>query len=186
MTKRSNSLLPPMPPAPLVRPSTVICSPKDELAVAMTVDPMLRRRVSVIWGGKGHGYLSTLKDKLPRPPRPRVQFAYLYDGDQRGTVSGGEADRWNPVFLPTHDDPNDLLRTLVSTPDELAARLGVTEERVRRVLQRLEGIDKHDWLDDFADEFGRLQVLAVLAFAWANYHPDEAEAFDKELNAAWS
>jgi ABC-type cobalamin/Fe3+-siderophores transport system ATPase subunit len=165
---------------------------EDEVGVAMaealleSVDPMLRRRVSVVWGGKGHGYLHVLQDKLPRPPRAAMRFAYLYDGDQRDAVSAKQDDRWGPVFLPTHDDPNDLLRTLTATPNDLAVRLGVTEDRVRRVLQRLEGIDKHDWLDDFAAEFGRPQVLAVLASVWAGHHPEEAKLFVDDLMAAWT
>lgn len=164
---------------------------EDEVAVAMTralldaVDPMLSRRVSPLWGGQGHGYLRQLRKHMPRPPVPRVRFAYIFDGDQREDVDANTADRWSAVFLPTHDDPNTLLKQLASTPDDLADRLGFPRDRVRRSIEALEGGDPHDWVDDLGAEYGRPLVLAVIASVWARRNLEKAKQFVADLEATW-
>ena len=164
---------------------------EDEVAVVMAgalieyVDPMLARRTTILWGGKGHGSLRVLQDKLPRPPQSKIRFAYLYDGDQRGKVEASSKDRWPAVFLPTFDDPNSLLKTLSQTPEDLAVRLGVSVNRIRRVLTGLEGMDLHDWVDQFAAEFTRPEVLRVLTTEWARRHTKEAETFVNDLREGW-
>ncbi len=123
---------------------------------------------------------------MPRPPAPQVQFAYVFDGDQRGEVDDDTADRWSAVFLPTHEDPNSLLKQLARTPDALADRLGFPHDRVRRSIEALEGGDPHDWVDDLGAEYGRPLVLAVIASVWASRHLDEAEQFVNDLERSWT
>lgn len=164
---------------------------EDEVACALTrslldaVDPILSKRVAVLWGGEGHGSLRMLLKHLPRPPRARVRFAYVFDGDQRGTVEEDRTDRWGTIFLPTADDPNVLLKSLAGEREVLANRLGVLLAHLSEKLDGLEGEDVHDWLDLLGEEFGRQLVLTSLSALWAENHYDEAVAFVSELQAKW-
>ncbi|MCW2784010.1 MAG: hypothetical protein JWP74_527 [Marmoricola sp.] len=167
-------------------PVDTVLFAEDEAAVALAsaliehVDPMLRRRMSIVWGG-GSGYMQTLQQKLPRTPGARIRFGYLYDGDQRDNIAKSPADKWPALFLPTHNDPDILLRELGDDPERLGERLGVTADRVRRVLDRLEGKDKHDWFNEFCAEFGRPQVLAVMTSEWAKRNTEHATSFVDDL-----
>lgn len=164
---------------------------EDESACAMAggllhaVDPLQYRRTSFVWGG-GDGYLKELHKHLPRPPKPEVRFAYVFDGDQRGTVGASKNHRWESVFLPTEQDPDELMRGLASEVERIAEMLYTTESRLRPILSSIEGEDHHDWVNKLGEEFGRPQVLRALPTLWAQLHPDETESFVDELLSAWS
>lgn len=172
-------------------PIDSIAFAEDESACAMAsgllqaVDPLRARRTSFIWGN-GDGYLKELHKHLPRPPRPEVRFTYVFDGDQRGTVADTKKQRWDGAFLPTEQDPDELMQGLACEVERMAARLHTTEGRLRPFLASIEGEDCHDWVNKLGEEFGRPQVLQALPALWAELHPEETHAFVQELLAAWT
>ncbi|WP_243057818.1 hypothetical protein [Nocardioides sp. SR21] len=155
-------------------------------ALVAAVDPLQVRRTVFLWGGDGDGYLKELHKHLPKPPQPEVRFAYAFDGDQRGTLGATKDKRWGGVFLPTDEDPDELMQSLASEVAALAERLMTTEERLRPFLASIEGEDCHDWVNKLGEEYGRPLVLQVLPALWAELHPGETQVFVEELRAAWS
>lgn len=140
-------------------------------------DRVLSRTTSLVWGD-GHGFMSPLRNSLPRPPAPELAFAVVPDGDQRTKMSDSPlAGRWPLHFLPTDDDPDELFQTLRSDPNALADALRVDRAELRRKLQELEGEDAHDWVNRLGETYGRQHVLTVLASMWVSAHPAKATAF---------
>lgn len=172
-------------------PIDTIIFAEDESACALAgglvraVDPLQFRRTSFVWGG-GDGYLKELHKHLPRPPRPEVRFVYVFDGDQRGTVGPTKDGRWEGVFLPTEQDPDELMQGLADEVERMAEVLHATEGHLRPFLASVEGADCHDWVNKLGEEFGRPLVLRALPALWAELHLDEAESFVADLRSAWS
>ncbi|MBU4216060.1 MAG: ATP-binding protein, partial [Actinobacteria bacterium] len=84
----------------------------------------------------------------------------VLDGDQRGAVEG---DRF-VEFLPGDTSPERLLRRALDewrrqggTGD--SPLVGADPVRLRVVLERISGIDAHDWLEELAAEFGGKQAV---------------------------
>jgi hypothetical protein len=142
----------------------------------------LSRQISIIWGD-GNGYLNSLRKSMPRPPRPDVEFALVFDGDQRDSVKPSTGTQWPVYFLPTTDDPDKMFMRLSAQSGRLADGLGVPHGRLREFMDSLEGHDPHDWVNGLSDEYGRQVVLRQLALLWCELHPDEAERFLLELKA---
>lgn len=171
-------------------PIDTVAFAEDESACAMArgllgaIDPLRERRTSFVWGG-GDGYLKELHKHLPRPPKPDVRFTYIFDGDQRGTVDATKRHRWDGVFLPTHEDPDELMQGLAAEVSQIAGRLQTPEARLRPFLASIEGEDCHDWVNKMGLEFGRARVLHILPALWADLHPEETKGFVNELLAAW-
>lgn len=161
---------------------------EDESACALTrallvvADQELSEGTSVVWGD-GDGYLVTLRRSMPRPPDPDLEFAFVFDGDQRSAVATSTPPQWPAVFLPTGDDPDDLFKSLASDVDELAGALGTPRHQLVEILDALEGEDGHDWVNRLADRYGRQLVLIRLANLWARLHPAEATAFLESIRA---
>lgn len=177
----------------LSRPSVdSIAFAEDESACALArglveaVDPLLARRSAFLWGGGGDGYLRQLHDHLPKPPKPDVRFAYIFDGDQRGTVSSTNENRWDAIFLPTSRDPDTLMQDLADQVELLASRLRTTESDLGSFLASIEGEDCHDWVNKMGQKYGRPVVLQVLPELWAELHGEETKVFVDELQTAWS
>lgn len=143
----------------------------------------LSKATSVVWGN-GHGYLRRLHEALPRPPRSEIKFAYVFDGDQRGTQVA-QASRWPAVFLPTGEDPDALFREVARDPSKLADRLGIGLTALQLTLDSIEAADKHDWVTFLGDRHGRPVVLRALAMLWAEQNPAAGKAFAGELDAGW-
>lgn len=147
-------------------------------------DSVMARKTSVVWGN-GHGYLRELHEHLPRPARSELKFAYVFDGDQRGTVDF-VSDRWPAVYLPTEEDPDTLFQELSSDATRLAERLGVEPISFTLALDAIEADDGHDWVNGLSDRYGRVQVLSCLATLWVELNPEIAEKFVDDLKDAWS
>jgi hypothetical protein len=193
-TKALHSASDPMVAISLLSRPTVDCIAfaEDESACAFArgllqaIDPLMARRATFLWGGGGDGYLRQLHNHLPKPPKPEVRFAYVFDGDQRGTVDETMPARWDEVFLPTKDDPDTLMQGLASEVDVLARRLSTTPERLATFLASIEGEDSHDWVNKMANAYGRPVVLQALPAVWAELHREDAEAFAVDLATAWA
>lgn len=161
---------------------------EDESACALTralldlADQELSECTSVVWGD-GDGYLVTLRRSMPRPPDPDLEFAFVFDGDQRSAVPHSTPPQWPAVFLPTEDDPDDLFKALASNVDELAGTLDEPRHKLVEILDALEGEDGHDWVNRLADRYGRQLVLTRVANLWARLHPAEATAFLESIRA---
>lgn len=190
----SNSADDPMAATSLLSrpPVDTIVFAEDESACAFArglldaVDPMQCRRTAFLWGGGGDGYLRQLLEHLPRPPKPPVRFAFVFDGDQRGSVSEPPIRRWKAVFLPTDHDPDTLMMALAPEVERLAGRLSTDEARLSAFLASIEGSDPHDWVNRLAEEYGRPQVLQGLPAVWAELNTHLMEEFAAALQSALS
>lgn len=138
---------------------------------------------SIVWG-KGTGYMVALQEHFPRTPVSAFKYAYVFDGDQRSTVSKSRADRWAAIFLPTDLDPDDLFVANKADLSELAFRLNVPHQELVVYLDTLQGSNSHDWVNDLADKYGRQKVLRALAEMWVEGHPAESAAWFQELSTA--
>lgn len=164
---------------------------EDETAVNLAAaliqasDSTLARSTSLVWGN-GHGYLRQLHSHLPKPPKPEVKFAYVFDGDQRDSLPEVADDRWRSICLPSDSDPDELLRTAAGRRGPLAARLGTSEMELARLLDTLEGTDAHDWVSGIGDQYGRQLALKALTSLWAEENEGIAAAWVEELRQALS
>lgn len=173
-------------------PVDVLLFVEDESAHALSAaalhrfDRGLARRVAITWGN-GHGYLRELFKHVPVSPRPEMKIAFVFDGDQRSAPPDEpETRHWPAIFLPTDQDPDDLFKSLRSSPNELAARLSTDRTHLDRVLESLEGTDPHDWVNDLGDEFGRPLTLHALSALWVERNQEEAELFVRTLRECWT
>jgi hypothetical protein len=118
---------------------------------------------------------------MPKPPQADVKFAYIFDGDQRGKIDPSKKGEWPAIFLPTHADPDDLMKQLRSDPATLAQKFSVPVPEFERFLDSIEGHDPHDWVNAVGVEFERQRALRTLAAVWASTNSAEASAFVQEL-----
>ncbi|KQS14820.1 hypothetical protein ASG04_03085 [Curtobacterium sp. Leaf183] len=87
------------------------------------------------------------------------------------------------MFLPSTRDPDELFRDLGDAPDVLAAALNVDARELRWKLEE-GGKDKHDWVNDLGEAYGRQRVLGALAELWVERHPDLVKVFEADLREA--
>ena len=136
--------------------------------------------VAIAWG-KGHGYMRSLRDALPKPARFGIRFVFVFDGDQWDSVQAQEG-RWPSRFLPTEKDPDTLFRQALDL-DVLSTRLGVSTATVESYLAAIEGYENHDWVNHLADHFGRPATLTALADAWVSQHAKYSAEFVKQMTS---
>lgn len=146
-------------------------------------DLRLSRATSVVWGN-GHGYLRELHKFLPRPPQSELKFAYVFDGDQRGTVDQLDR-RWPAVFLPSKTDPDTLFQDAASDPTKLAGRLGANPTSLQLTLDSIEADDAHDWVNSLGERYGRPNALRIVATLWVEQNPESTAIFAADLEAEW-
>ncbi|MFC8921841.1 hypothetical protein [Cellulosimicrobium sp. NPDC057127] len=164
---------------------------EDESAAALTNSILkvcgagLNRSTTVVWGN-GHGFLRSLHEHLPRPPKPDVRFSYVFDGDQRAGIPGDKRGRWRAICLPTERDPDALFRSVGDSRSALADRLGSPIEDLSRVLDTLEGLDSHDWVNVLGEHYGRPLVLWALSTLWVEAHREATEAWVADLRRAFA
>jgi AAA domain, putative AbiEii toxin, Type IV TA system len=174
-------------------PAELILFCEDEVAAAMTRAmivsgaPELSQSSVVIWKD-GDGYLRSLAKHLPRTTASPVQFALVFDGDQRNKIEAfAEGNGWPVLCLPTSQSPDALLRGAKSSPSTLAEALGRSEPPVVMALSALEGVDDHDWVNEIADRFGpRTHALDTLAQLWVKSNELSATAFCDQLKRNFS
>lgn len=142
--------------------------------------PEVLAESQVIWGN-GSAYIDSLRKHLPGAATERVRHSFVYDGDQVGRASSGGR---KAVFLPGGTSPDVLLRELRLQPEILADHLGCELAQLKRALDRLEGRDAHDWVDELGRTFGRSRSLAALATMWVKGNETPARAFVADLLAA--
>lgn len=76
------------------------------------------------------------------------QVVGIFDGDARTRVT--DEYNWKYVFLPGDLSPEDTLRiTARVSTSTIAAELGRSTEEISFVLAELEGLDPHDWFEEF-------------------------------------
>lgn len=150
---------------------------EDEVAAALLealmrhADPSYMDRVTIVWC-KGEGDMRELIRKLPRPPRPRVRFAFVFDGDQRD-LPVEEGTGWPIAFLPTSEEPDRLLRSTGAQLTVLAHQFATTPVEMTLFLDSIAGENPHDWVIKLGDKYERRRIITALAHLWAADHPDE-------------
>lgn len=147
-------------------------------------DRNLWKSTSIVWG-KGEAGLRALNTHLPKPPDAAVRFAVVFDGDQQGNPPEELDSHWPFCFLPTAQDPDALFKSLRESPEQLAAELSRPAEELRRLLDSIEALDQHDWVNKIGEMYGRQIGLSALARLWVRTHPTEAESFVKDLLRRW-
>lgn len=141
-----------------------------EVAIAR-IDPGYMNQVEIVWGN-GHGYMRELIKSLPHPAKPRVRFAFVFDGDQRDEPMD-TGTGWPVAFLPTGGEPDELLRSVSAKLPALAAVFGTNATQISIFLDSLEGENSHDWVIKLGDRYERRRVLPTLSGLWAEAHLDE-------------
>ncbi|WAC57551.1 ATP-dependent nuclease [Gordonia sp. SL306] len=141
------------------------------------------RPSEIVWG-TGQGCLVALEKALPRSPAPRVNFAYVFDGDQRETVKSSVGRRWPIVFLPTVKDPDTLFMDLRADKPAIAHSLGTSVAPLSEFLDSIEGQDPHDWVNSLGERYGRQFALRQLSALWCSQNPAEVEPFVTQLQSA--
>ena len=141
-----------------------------------TMDRRVASSTALVWGN-GAGYMVELQRHVPRPPRPEISFAFLFDGDQRTKVKPSKRNRWPALFLPTDQDPDDLYKSVRSDVPQLAVRLNTPTGDLPLFLDSIEGQDAHDWVNDLGERYGRPRVLRVLAEMWVETNSAIVESF---------
>lgn len=176
-------------------------------ALILGMDRRVSGSISLVWGN-GYGYMRGLQKHLPQAHHQEIGYVLVFDGDQRPALSApatrdgtgedaprgeaaagnqdSEAAPWQAVYLPTEADPDKLFKTLASSRQLLAERLGRSTTELNRVLSTLEGKDAHDWVNGVATGIDRPHTLAVLAALWVELHPTESSAFRDALLAKLS
>lgn len=150
---------------------------EDEIAAVLlkaaihSVSPARLTGTEIVWGN-GHGYIRELIKHIPRPPKPRVRFAFVLDGDQRKSPPDLGAG-WPRTYLPTDSEPDDLLRSASSELLEHAAVLGVSRTQMSVFLDSIDGENSHDWVIKVGDKYERRRVLTSLAELWVRSHPQQ-------------
>jgi hypothetical protein len=160
------------PPAPVEL--RLLAWVEDDAAAALTtalfaaIAPELIESIAIYWGS-GNGGLVQLESHLPRPevaPHP-LEFALIFDGDQ-DKVPKHRVDRWPAVRLPGERSPDELfVEHLSGSLDQLTSALDGRKPVVAALLERLRGLDPHDWTDGFIEGTGltRADGLALLSRA---------------------
>ena len=148
-----------------------------------TLDRRLPHSTAVCLSGKGSGYMVKLQEHFPRPPKPGLLYAYLFDGDKRNEVGASANNRWPAFCLPTPGDPDDLFRACEGDVPQLASRLNVPEAELSRFLDSIEGRENHDWVNELATEYGRGKVLRVLAEMWVEGNREHLDEILEQLRA---
>ncbi|WP_019873303.1 MobF family relaxase [Sporichthya polymorpha] len=150
-------------------------------------DPTLAYTTQVTWKD-GAGYLNVLYKTLPRTEHSQVQFALVYDGDQRPSSTPAEdpnRQNWPKLYLPGAVSPDALLRTTRTKPDAPAAALGSDPTTLKVALSALEGIDDHDWVDRLCAQYGpRAGSLRALCRLWVQQNESAAFAFYQDVRGA--
>lgn len=153
-------------------------------ALLTAVDDSLVRSVSIVWGN-GEGYLRAMRIAVPRPPQPDIKIVLVFDGDQRADTITANDKRWPTVFLPTSLDPDSLLKGLAAASDSVAKYLSTDTVTLDQLLDSIEGLDPHDWINSMGEEFGREFTLKQLSSLWCETHPEEVEKFAASLIGHW-
>ncbi|MEX5236136.1 hypothetical protein [Kocuria arenosa] len=150
---------------------------EDEVAASMLeaaiarVDPGYKDRVEIVWGN-GHGYMRELIKNLPKPPKPRVRFAFVFDGDQRNDPPE-PGSGWPVTFLPTEKEPDELLRSVKAELPANAHLFGTNVTQMSVFLDSLEGENSHDWLIKLGNRYERRRALPTLSALWVQSHQEE-------------
>lgn len=76
------------------------------------------------------------------------QVVGIFDGDARARVT--QEYNWKYVFLPGNLSPENTIRnTGRASAAPIAAELGRSTDEIAFVLAELEGLDPHDWFEEF-------------------------------------
>jgi hypothetical protein len=76
---------------------------------------------------------------------------------------------WPYTFLPGDGNPENMLKTCcVSRAEAVAAQLGRAVQDVEIILASLEGLDHHDWFEEFSRSLGigYSQLMGTLFKIW--------------------
>ena len=157
---------------------------EDESAAALAraaiaaIRPELAESTEVLWNS-GDGYMRKLSQHLPRRDGSPIRFAFVMDGDMRGSrVAPASKRRWDTVFLPTAESPDILFRSMRSDRHVLAEALRCDVPALSVTLDALEGSDEHDWVSNLCVAFGsRVDSLNALAALWVSQNLDLAREF---------
>ncbi|MGX1695333.1 hypothetical protein ACWIBQ_08145 [Microbacterium keratanolyticum] len=152
---------------------------EDEVAAILlraaihAVAPTSLGGIEIVWGN-GHSYMRELIKHVPRPPRPRVRFGFVFDGDQRNTPPD-PGTGWQRSYLPTDAEPDEILRSARSGLLEQASMFGTSATQMSLFFDTLDGENSHDWVIKVGDKYERRRVLTTLAEIWARSHREDCQ-----------
>lgn len=113
--------------------------------------------------------------------KPWLKIVGCYDGNMKGRINDAN-HAWPHRFLPGNTDPDEMLLKSLNESEvaRVAARLQLTEDRVRMVRNYICGRDLHDFPSEVA-EFTKLPINLVrrsLVLIWLESANNETAAKD--------
>jgi hypothetical protein len=144
-------------------------------------DPALLHRAVLYWTRR-KGDLEKLQQLLPRPATHKgaLEFAFFLDGNE--DLAEQDDSAWPMILLPGGASPDDLFRALApERASSLASSLRTTDDVVAAVLGKVEGLDPHDWTNDFALHSRGDRPAALRALANATLDTDRGTELLEEF-----
>lgn len=144
--------------------------------------PYLLRQYTIdIAGGE-----SAISERLKFPNSERIKYDFIgvYDGDMRDALDKSKLN-WKYCFLPGKKAIEEVFRDYLHEPSsitKLCDYLGRDKDKMVAMLATLEGLDCHDWFDEFRKLLGIEGRVLVNAFYQALLKDQESiEVFMSEL-----
>ncbi len=88
---------------------------------------------------------------FPYSDKIKYKFIGVYDGDMRPSVDLSKLN-WKHCFLPGDQAFEEILRDLIHKPgniEKICGYLAKDKNEVIAVLARIDGLDCHDWFEEF-------------------------------------
>jgi predicted ATPase len=147
--------------------------------------PYLLRQYSIDIAGCESAISERLK--FPNSEKIKYNFIGVYDGDMRDTLDKSKLN-WKYCFLPGKKAIEEVFRDYLHEPSSVAKLcdcLAKDEGRMITILATLEGLDCHDWFDEFRKALVVEGRTLVNAFYQSIMKDEEAiERFMTELQLA--
>ena len=155
------------------------------LGLLKRLDRALFRRTALYWT-TGSGDLVSLRNHMRRPAkkvRP-LEFLFLWDGDEKDLQENESL--WPGALLPGGESPDALFkRHAVHAVASIQTGLGVSPAALDATLEKVAGVDPHDWTAALVESSGieRSGALRVIADATIGAQPALIDEFRQSLLA---
>lgn len=132
---------------------------------------------------------SAISERLKFPYSERIQYNFIgvYDGDMRDALETSKLN-WQRCFLPGKKSIEEVFRDYLHDPNcitKLCDKLGKDKNQMITFLATLEGLDCHDWFDEFRKFLVIEGRVLIGAFYQAILKGDESiDRFINELQQA--
>lgn len=103
---------------------------------------------------------------FPYSDKIKYQFIGIYDGDMKDSLDASKLN-WKYCFLPGDKAFEEILRGLVHDPQnigKLCDFLSKNKDEVIAILAKIDGLDCHDWFEEFRKSLAVEGKMLLIAF----------------------